>query len=105
MCRAGASALGGACAVDGAFVLLGRRGVLRVRQRETLTRAQAFFTSGRYAHALKLLCSTQSSAAKDLASKFITNISQRPHITSNKQVADLTVKLCLKYDLGLVDLN
>ncbi|KAJ0178271.1 hypothetical protein K1T71_006094 [Dendrolimus kikuchii] len=100
MCRAGASALGGACAVEGTFALLGRRGVVRVRPREALTRAHAFFASGRYSHALKLLCSAQGSAAKELSTKFIISISQRPHIVNNKQVADLAVKLCLKYDLS-----
>ncbi|KAJ8716091.1 hypothetical protein PYW08_013376 [Mythimna loreyi] len=99
MCTAGVSALGGACVSAGALSLLGRRGIVRVRPRHLLARAQAFLSSGRHLNALRLLCSTQGTEATSLAYQFIDNISDRPHILSNKQVADQTVKLCLKYNL------
>lgn len=99
MCSAGVSALGGACVSEGALSLLGRRGIVRVRPRHLLARAQAFLSSGRHLHALRLLCSTQGEEAKSLANQFVINISERPHVLSNKQVADQTVKLCLKYEL------
>lgn len=99
MCTAGISALGGACVSAGALSLLGRRGIVRVRPRHLLARAQAFLSSGRHLNALRLLCSTQGTEAMSLACQFIDNISDRPHILSNKQVADQTVKLCLKYNL------
>lgn len=96
---AGTSALGGACVADGALSLLGRKGVVRVKPRDLLARAQAFCASGRYSQALHLLCSTKGSEAKNLANKFIINLSERPHILSDKEVADKAVKLCLKYNL------
>ncbi|CAB3251661.1 unnamed protein product [Arctia plantaginis] len=99
MCTAGVSALGGACVSEGALSLLGRRGIVRVRPRHLLARAQAFLSSGRHLHALRLLCSTQGAEAKTLANQFIINVSERPQVLSNKQIADQTVKLCLKYDL------
>lgn len=99
MHTAGVSALGGACVYEGTLSLLGRRGIVRVRPRNLLARAQAFLSSGKHLNALRLLCSTRGEAAKSLANRFIINISERPHVMSSKQVADQTVKLCLKYDL------
>lgn len=99
MCTAGVSALGGACVSAGTLSLLGRRGIVRVRPRHLLARAQAFLASGRHLNALRLLCSAQGAEAKFVANQFIDNISERPYILTNKQVADQTVKLCLKYNL------
>lgn len=99
MGAAGASALGGACVADGAISLLGRKGVVRVRPRDLIARAQAFIASKRYSQALRLLCSTKGPEARALADRFITILSERPHILSDKQVADQVVKLCLKYKL------
>ncbi|KAH9632458.1 hypothetical protein HF086_014542 [Spodoptera exigua] len=99
MCTAGVSALGGACVSAGTLSLLGRRGIVRVRPRHLLARAQAFLASGRHLNALRLLCSAQGAEAKSVAYQFIDNISERPYILTNKQVADHTVKLCLKYNL------
>ncbi|XP_063535635.1 vacuolar protein sorting-associated protein 8 homolog [Cydia strobilella] len=100
MCMAGGSALGGACVAEGALALLGRRGVVRVRPRDLLARAQASMCSGRHAQALRLLCSAQGPDAAALANSFIINISERPHLLSNKALADLAIKLCLKFNLG-----
>ncbi|KAJ2944385.1 hypothetical protein O0L34_g18387 [Tuta absoluta] len=100
MGTAGASALGGIGVSDGAFCLLGRKGVVRVRPRDLLARAQAFLCSGRHGQALRLLCATKGTEAKGLATRFIAYLSERPHVLSDKQVADLAVKLCLKYKLG-----
>ncbi|KAI8426243.1 hypothetical protein MSG28_005153 [Choristoneura fumiferana] len=91
MCMAGGSALGGACVAEGALSLLGRRGVVRVRPRDLLARAQASMSSGRHTQALRLLCSAQGSDAKALANSFIINISERPHLLSNKALADLAI--------------
>lgn len=99
MCAAGESALGGASVAEGALALLGRRGVLRVRPRDLLARAEAFMASGRYSQALRLLCSSQGTEAKKLANEFIGTLADRPHILSNKNVATQVVKLCLKYEL------
>lgn len=96
---AGGSALGGACVAEGALSLLGRRGVVRVRPRDLLARAQASMSSGRHTQALRLLCSAQGSEAKELANSFIINISERPHLLGNKVLADLAIKLCLKFNL------
>lgn len=99
MCKAGESALGGACISEGTLALLGRRGVVRVKPRDLLARAQAFITSGRYTQALRLLCSSQNSETKKLAIEFVGNLADRPHILSNKDIAVHVVKLCLKYDM------
>ncbi|XP_026499117.2 vacuolar protein sorting-associated protein 8 homolog [Vanessa tameamea] len=100
MCKAGESALGGACISEGTLALLGRRGVVRVKPRDLLARAQAFITSGRYTQALRLLCSSQGPETKKLAIEFIGNLADRPHILSNKNIAVQVVKLCLKYDMS-----
>lgn len=100
MCTAGVSALGGACVLEGALSLLGRKGIVRVRPRDVLTRAQALLSSGHYLQALRVLCSTEGHAAKELAIQFIQNISERPHVLSNKIIADQTIKLCLKFGLS-----
>ncbi|XP_045766825.1 vacuolar protein sorting-associated protein 8 homolog isoform X1 [Maniola jurtina] len=100
MCKAGESALGGACTSEGTLTLLGRRGVVRVKPRDLLARAQAFIDTGRYSQALRLLCSSQGAEAKKIANEFIGNLADRPHILSNKNVAIQVVKLCLKYDLS-----
>ncbi|XP_023938652.2 vacuolar protein sorting-associated protein 8 homolog [Bicyclus anynana] len=100
MCKAGESALGGACIAEGALALLGRRGVVRVKPRDLLARAQAFMAAGRYSQALRLLCSSQGIEAKKIANEFIGNLADRPHILSNKNVAVQVVKLCLKYELS-----
>lgn len=84
--------------MGGVLSVLGRRGIVRVRPRDALARAQAFLSSGRHLQALRLLCSVQSAEAKALASKFIINISERPTVLRDKHVADQTVSLCLKYD-------
>lgn len=99
MCKAGESALGGACISEGTLALLGRRGVVRVKPRDLIARAQAFITSGRYIQALRLLCSAQGPDAKKMASEFIETLADRPHILSNKNVAVQVVKLCLKYNM------
>ncbi|KAM3966116.1 vacuolar protein sorting 8 [Aphomia sociella] len=100
MCTAGVSALGGACVLEGALSLLGRKGIVRVRPRDILTRAQAFLASGHHLQALRLLCSAEGQAAKQLAIQFIQNISERPHVLSNKRIADQTIKICLKFGLN-----
>ncbi|XP_072947708.1 vacuolar protein sorting-associated protein 8 homolog [Epargyreus clarus] len=100
MCKAGESALGGACVAEGALSLLGRRGILRVRPRDLIARAQAFIASGRYLQALRLLCSTQGSQAQNLANDFVANLIDRPNILSNKNVAVQAIRLCLKYNLS-----
>lgn len=105
MCVAGGSALAGACVTDGALYLLGRRGVVRVRPRDLLARAQAFFAAGRHLQALKLLSTTRGSDAKALAVRLIENISERPHILSSKNIAEQVVKLCIKYELRQVFFN
>lgn len=102
MCTAGVSALGGACVSEGTLSLLGRRGIVRVRPRHLLARAQSLLSSGRHLNALRLLCSAQGLEAKSLANQFIETISERPHLLNDKQVADQTVKLCIKYNLRLV---
>lgn len=99
MCKAGESALGGACISEGTLALLGRRGVVRVKPRDLLARSQAFLTSGRYSQALRLLCSAQGPEAKKLANEFICNLADRPHIVNSKNVAVQVVKLCLKFDM------
>ncbi|XP_038223273.1 vacuolar protein sorting-associated protein 8 homolog [Zerene cesonia] len=99
MCKAGESALAGACISEGTLSILGRRGIVRIGPRDILTRAQAFMSSGHHLQALRLLCSTQGSKAKALASDFVINLSERPHIVSNKNVAVQVVKLCLKFNL------
>ncbi|XP_041987955.1 vacuolar protein sorting-associated protein 8 homolog [Aricia agestis] len=98
MCKAGESALGGICVSEGALSLLGRRGVLRVKPRDFVARAQAFIAGGRYPQALRLLCSTQGSEAKKLALDFVATICDRPHVLSNKNIAVQVVKLCFQYD-------
>lgn len=100
MCTAGVSALGGACVAEGALSLLGRRGIVRVKPRDLLARAKAFISSGHYLQALRLLCTTQGSEAKALANYFILNLSERPYILNNRNVAEQAIKLCLKYNLG-----
>ncbi|XP_059054039.1 vacuolar protein sorting-associated protein 8 homolog [Achroia grisella] len=100
MCSAGVSALGGACVIEGALSLLGRKGIVRVRPRDVLTRAQGLISCGHYLQALRVLCSTQGNAAKELAIQFIQNISEKPHVLNNKIVADETIKLCLKFGLS-----
>ncbi|CAH0729782.1 unnamed protein product, partial [Brenthis ino] len=100
MCKAGESALGGACISEGTLALLGCRGVVRVKPRDLIARAQAFITSGRYIQALRLLCSAQGPDAKKMASEFIETLADRPHILSNKNVAVQVVKLCLKYEMS-----
>lgn len=99
MCKAGESALGGACISEGTLALLGRRGVVRVKPRDLIARAQSFIASGRYMQALRLLCSYQGSEAKKLAAEFLETLADRPHILSNKNIAIHVVKLCLKYDM------
>ncbi|KAG6464048.1 hypothetical protein O3G_MSEX014241 [Manduca sexta] len=99
MCTAGVSALGGACVIDGVLYFLGRRGIVRVKPRDVLTRAQALLSYGRHLQALKLLCSTEGVDSTDLAKQFVLNISERPHVLNNKQVADQTVMMCLKFNL------
>ncbi|CAG9561239.1 unnamed protein product [Danaus chrysippus] len=100
MCKAGESALGGACISEGTLALLGRRGVVRVKPRDLLARSQAFLSSGRYSQALRLLCSAQGPEAKKLANEFICNLADRPHIVNSKNVAVQVVKLCLKFDMS-----
>lgn len=100
MCTAGVSALGGACISEGALSLLGRKGIVRVKPRDLLARAKAFISSGHYMQALRLLCTSHGPEAKALANQFILNLSERPHVMSNRNVAEQSIKLCLKYDLG-----
>ncbi|CAF4822239.1 unnamed protein product [Pieris macdunnoughi] len=101
MCKAGDSALAGACVSEGTLSILGRRGIVRIGPRDILSRAQAFMASGHHLQALKLLCSTQGPKSSELASEFVINISERPHILNNKNVAVQVVKLCFKF--GLTD--
>ncbi|XP_028177955.1 vacuolar protein sorting-associated protein 8 homolog [Ostrinia furnacalis] len=99
MSTAGVSALGGACVVEGALSLLGRRGIVRVKPRDLLARAKAFIFSGHHLQALRLLCSSQGPEAKSLANEFILFLSERPSLMKNRSVAEQTIKLCLKYNL------
>ncbi|KAL4707675.1 hypothetical protein ACJJTC_014856 [Scirpophaga incertulas] len=100
MCHAGVSALGGACVFEGSLCLLGRKGIVRVRPRDLLTRAKALLFSGHHLQALRLLCSSQCPEAKALAQQFIHSICERPQILKNKNVAEQVIKLCLKYSIS-----
>ncbi|CAH0398761.1 unnamed protein product [Chilo suppressalis] len=100
MCKAGVSALGGVCVLEGALSLLGRRGIVRVRPRDLIARAKALLSSGHHLQALKLLCTTQGSEVKALANQFIVNVSERPHLLSNRNMAEQIIKLCLKLNLS-----
>lgn len=99
MCSAGVSALGGACVVEGALSLLGRRGIVRVKPRDLLARARAFISSGHHLQALRLLSASQGPEAKALAYEFLINLSERPRLMNNRSVAEQAIKLCLKYNL------
>ncbi|CAG9793888.1 unnamed protein product [Diatraea saccharalis] len=100
MCKAGVSALGGVCVVEGTLSLLGRRGIVRVRPRDLITRTKTLLSSGHHLQVLRILCSCHGTEAKSLANQLIVNISERPHLLSNRNMAEQIIKLCLKFNLS-----
>ncbi|XP_050664276.1 vacuolar protein sorting-associated protein 8 homolog isoform X2 [Leptidea sinapis] len=101
MSRAGETALAGACIVDGILTILGRKGIVRVRLRDVITRSKMFMSSGHYLEALKLLSSTRGTESVMVAREFVATFIEKPHILCNKNVANEAVKICIK--LGLSD--
>ncbi|VVC86752.1 unnamed protein product [Leptidea sinapis] len=80
MSRAGETALAGACIVDGILTILGRKGIVRVRLRDVITRSKIFMSSGHYLEALKLLSSTRGTESVMVAREFVATFIEKPHI-------------------------